>query len=247
MPSTVFLTLPLEIRLGIYKRVFAGAELKINVTLDDNNKFTITRMKSGPNGIKAACLATCSQFNVEAFPIIAGAINLVIYFEDKNGGSADGLNLTDMATLPYAPSFLSRFIPFISKLTYEQHHSEGCCFGLAAFPNLKEMRFRRSQPLALDSMNLPHLTELALCKTKDATLALASAARDEIMFHAHWTVLRELGEVSDRKFRIYVQTVASYGHHHNVCTAAPEVCLCRRQEYPLNAWLALVRTPPPEV
>ena len=245
MPSTVFLKLPAEIRHAVYKRVFAGAILSIDVTMDatdmlTTNKLTIKRTKFAPCVVNAAVLETCSTINVEAFPIMAEAITLAIHFKDIFGMT--GLNLTKLTNLSYTPSFLSRIFRFTTKLTYSHYYWNRYCFGAAAFANLKEICIRTSRLLALGSNDLPHLNELALSETTDAASTLASAARDEIMFDDSWSDLRELVETRDRKFRIYLQADADYDHHRHMCTAAPEVCLCRRQEYPDGVQLGLVRT-----
>lgn len=214
MPSTNFLTLPTEIQREIYKNVFAGAELNINVTFDENEKLNITSEKCPSRVIYTACLETCSKINIEAFPIMAGAINLAIRF--LNLMDTTELNLNNLTTLPYPPSFLSRILPFIIKLTYERHLHDGCCFGFPAFPNLRELRIRISQPFALEGDILPNWNNSA---------TLARALCDKVMLRDDWIDLRELLEVSGRKFKVYLTAQIYYYHRGELCLTSQVLCL----------------------
>lgn len=226
MPSTGFLTLPIEIRHAIYKMVFPGARLSIHVTTDDNENSTIKKTKFAPCVVNASFLKTCSTINIEAFPIMAGSIDLAIFFETEHWMRF--VNLSTLPTLSCAPSPLSRIFPHIKKLTFCHHPWNGCCSGLAGFSNLQRLCIQITVPLCEDY--LPHLDEQVLCNTNEAAAILASAARDKIMFEEDWTELRGLVESREREFKIYLQAETDFEFHAMMCTAAQDMCLCRREE-----------------
>jgi hypothetical protein len=237
-----FLDLPTEIRLAIYKRLFAGAHLNIEIKVE-NQKLTIWRVKYSyrPSKVHAALLETCSKVHTKAVPIMAGAINLIICFDDvvRISIGAPGsfiaailsrcrdLDLGKLAGLTYAPTFLSKIMPSIRMITYSNKNQMGLCFNMAAFPEL-EILTVRDTPDYDESEMLPHIDALGLCNSSSLDARLTERIREQLMSGKRWAELKDVLETQDCKFRVLCRTTLSFQDHRRRCDARPGSCICQR-------------------
>ena len=194
MTTKSFFDLPPEVRVKVYKFLFAGCQLEVSVTQRDTAK--IARERNSANMLHSAVLETCTKINIEAFPILAGSINLTLEYCDVARGNdfaqgnvrdsiedlPTGLDLSHLAKLPYMPAFLLRVLPMIENLTYtDRWGNPGVCVGMESLPKLRVLSVDSADGDWFENVRSPPPYKDFIEGSEDLDARMAIGARNFIL------------------------------------------------------------------